>query len=269
MSGLLRRAYAVFKAYFLSEFARSRGFIYGLVGMALWITVFTMPIALFAGDDVNADEVAARIFVGIILFMFYGTASWDWAAELRWMINDGRIEYYIASGSGFTPHYVGILPVSFMWLGIALSVNYLVLSLLWSPPSIRIVDPLIFLYGFTLLLTCLIAYALILGGTMISSGVTGSVVEVISFILPIATGGLLPLRLMPEPLQLFALLTPFSYPAELVRYSMLGVEPVLELKVTILAGTLYVLVFLVLGVIYFKYQLKRAVREGFKTISMW
>lgn len=259
----------MFKAYFLSEFVRSRGFVYGLVGMALWITMFTTPIALFTTGDVEMSEIAARIFVGIMLFMFYGMASWDWAAELRWMINDGRIEYYIASGSGFIPHYIGVLPVSFMWLGIALAINYLVLSLLWSPPSIRFVNPLISLYGFALLLACLIAYALILGGTMISSGVTGSVVEIISFILPIATGGLLPLRLMPELIRLFALLTPFSYPAELIRYSILGIEPVLELEMTMLIGALYVTAFLTLGVFYFEYQLKKAKREGFKTISMW
>lgn len=269
MSKLFRRAYAIFKAYFLSEFMRSRGFMYGLVGMALWITMFTMPIALFTTSDVEASEITARIFVGIILFMFYGTASWDWAAELRWMINDGRIEYYVASGSGFAPHYIGILPVSFMWLGIALLINYLMLSILWSPPNIRVVNPLIFLYGFALLLACLMAYALILGGTMISSGVTGSVVEIISFILPMATGGLLPLRLMPEPLQLFALSTPFSYPAELVRYSILGIDPLLELETTVLIGTLYVVAFLVLGILYFKYQLKKTMKEGFRTISMW
>lgn len=269
MLKLLKRAYAVFKAYFLSEFVRSKGFVYGLVGMALWITMFAMPITLFTAGNIDVSDMATKIYVGILLFMFYSMASWDWAAELRWMINEGRIEYYIASGSGFLPHYLGILPVSFMWLGIALSVNYLLLSILWSPPIIKIGDPLILLYGFTLLVACLMAYALILGGTMISTGVAGFVVEVISFILPIATGGLLPLKLMPKPLQLFALLTPFSYPAELIRYSTLGAEPVLDVKVTILVGTTYATIFLLLGIFYFKYQLKKTLKEGFKAISMW
>lgn len=269
MLKLLRRTIAIFKAYFISEFIRSKGFIYGLIGMALWITMFSMPVMMFTGDNVNFNDVATRIFVGIMLFLFFSTASWDWAAEIRWMINEGRIEYYITTGSGFLPHYLGILPVSVMWLGIALLVNYILLSIIWSPPLIRIMDPAVFLFGFALFLMCLMGYALILGGTMISTSAVGFIVEIINFILPVATGGLFPLKMMPKPLQMFALLTPFSYPAELIRYSMLGIEPLMELKQTLLIGVIYSAIFLMVGVVYFKYQLKKALSEGFKSISMW
>ncbi|MEM0004866.1 MAG: ABC transporter permease [Desulfurococcaceae archaeon] len=269
MLGLLRRAYAVFKAYFVSEFIRSRGFIYGLMSMALWITMFSAPVIMFTGSDVNVNEVATRIFIGIMLFLFFSTASWDWAAEIRWMINEGRIEYYIASGSGFLPHYLGILPISILWLIIALIVNYILLSILWSPPTIRVLNLVLFIYGFALFLMCLMGYALILGGTMISTSAVGFIVEIINFVLPVATGGLFPLKLMPEPLQVFALLTPFSYTAELIRYSMLGIEPVVELNYLIITGSIYTMVFLLIGIGYFKYQLRKVLREGFKSISMW
>lgn len=269
MLKLFRRSYAVFKAYLKVELIRSRGFIYGLLSMIFWIVMFTMPIALFLGESSDLGEVSARIFVGVIVFMFYGMATWDWAAELRWMINDGRVEYYIASGSGFLPHYLGILPVSFMWLGISLTVNYAVLSLLWSPPKISSVKVLVFVYGFVMLILCLMGYALILGGTMVSTGVTGFIVEIVSFVLPIATGGLYPLKFSPKPLQIIALATPFSYPAEIIRYSLLGIEPVIDLQETIILSSIYIPLFLLAGVIYFRYQLKKALKEGFKTISMW
>jgi len=266
---LFRRAYAIFKAYFMVELVRSRGIVYGLLSMAMWIILFTMPIALFSSDTIELGDVSARIFTGVIVFMFYGMATWDWAAEIRWMINEGRVDYYIASGAGFLPHYLGLLPVSLMWLGISLTVNYTVLSLLWAPPKLLLVDPLIFIYGFLMLLLCLIGYALILGGTMLSTGVTGFIIEIVSFILPIATGGLLPLRYMPEPLKSIALATPFSYPAELIRFSLLGIEPVVGVWRTVVLSLLYVPLFLLIGIIYFKYQLRRSLREGFKTISMW
>ncbi|MEM4441061.1 MAG: ABC transporter permease, partial [Desulfurococcaceae archaeon] len=62
---------------------------------------------------------------------------------------------------------------------------------------------------------------------------------------------------------------PFSYPAEMIRYSILGIEPVLGLEKTVVIGTLYVFVFIAISSIYFKYQLNKALREGFKSISIW
>ncbi|MEM4718403.1 MAG: ABC transporter permease [Desulfurococcaceae archaeon] len=269
MLKLVRRASAVFKAYLLSELVRSRGFIYVLLNIALWITMFSLPAYMFVEEPASIDTVATNMFTGIMIFLFYSMASWDWAAEIRWMINDGRIEYYIATGAGFLPHYLGILPVSLIWLLTSLLVNYAMLSIIWTPPRIVIQNPLIFTYGFILLVLTLLAYALILGGTMISTGVAGFIVEIISFILPIATGGLIPLRSMPIMIQRFALLTPFSYPAEIIRDGFLGVEPVISIEALLLLGTIYVGLFTVLGIMYFKYQLRRAMKTGFKTVSMW
>lgn len=269
MLKLFRRANAILISYLKVELVRSKGFVYGLLSMALWILMFTSPLALFSEGATGLDEISGRIFVGIIVFMFYGMATWDWAVELRWMINDGRIEYYIASGSGFLPHYLGILPVSLMWLSLSLTVNYAVLSILWAPPKVMLVDIAVLVYGFAMLILCLMGYALILGGTMISTGVTGFIVEILSFVLPIATGGVLPLKLLPQPLQLIALATPFSYPAELVRYSLLGIEPIQGVEKTLVISLLYIPLFLLIGVTYFKLQLKRALKEGFKTMSLW
>ncbi|MEM1696952.1 MAG: ABC transporter permease [Desulfurococcaceae archaeon] len=268
-SKLLQKAYAVFKAYLLSEFLRSRGFIYGLVSLALWLSIFVLPMLLFIGETADPSWVSAGMFIGIMMFLFYSTASWEWAAELRWMISDGRIEYYVASGSGFLPHFLGVIPVSLIWLSLALFFNYVVLSAIITSPRLHVLNLPLFAYGLTLLIVCLMGYSLILGGTMISSGVSGFVVELISFVLPVATGGFLPLRMMPRQLQIFALCTPFSYPAEMIRYSILGIEPVLGLEKTVVIGTLYVFVFIAISSIYFKYQLNKALREGFKSISIW
>lgn len=269
MLKLARRAYAVFKAYFLSSFIRSRGFIYVLLSETLWIIVFILPLYMFMESPIEAEKASSYAFTWILIFMFYSIASWDWAAEIRWMINDGRIEYYIASGAGFTPHYLGSLPVTLIWLSISLLVNYLVLSMVWGPPKIVIYDPIVFITGFSILILVLLSYALFLGGTMISTGVTGFIVELISFILPIATGGLAPLRTLPEILQIIALLTPFSYPAELIRYSLLGVEPVIEVWRLMIIGVVYSILFALAGIMYFKIQLKKTMKTGFKTISMW
>lgn len=269
MLKLIRRAYAVFKAYALSDLVRSKGFVYGLISFSIWVILFMSPLTLFIDQTVNPQSMAAYGFTAILIFMFYGAATWDWAAELRWMVNDGRLEYYIASGSGFLPHYLGILPISLIWLAMAMLFNYIVLSIIWGPPLLIITDISMLICGFILLLINLMAYALILGGTVISSGVSGFIIEIIGFILPVATGGLTPLSKLPKTLQRFALLTPFSYPAEIIRYSVLGWNPIMDLQQLIARGIFSAIIFLLISLIYFRYQLKKIMKEGVRVTAMW
>jgi len=266
---LLRRSYAVLKAYVLSDLVRSKGFIYGSVSLALWITMFIAPMSLFMGREVDPSRAAAYGFTAVMIFLAYSAATWDWGAELRWLINSGVFEYYIASNSGFVAHYLGILPVSLMWVGAALAGNYLVLTLVFGPPALSVHDPLALVAGLGMLISVLVGYGLLLGGTLISTGSAGFLLEILTFILPIATGGLTPLSRLPKPFQLFALSTPFSYPAELVRYAMLGLEPVTPLHQLVAIGYPYALAFLFLGALYFKTQLRRILKEGVKPASLW
>lgn len=185
------------------------------------------------------------------------------------MINYGVLEYYIASNSGFLSHYLGIIPVLLTWLVIALGVNYIALTLLFGLVSMVMHDTIIFLIGLANPLIVLVGYSLILGGTVISSGVTGFVFDMIGFILPIATGGMSPLSKLPEAMRNFALLTPFSYLAELIRYGMLGWTPVLDTVATIVRGYVYGSAFLTVGILYFKYQYRKILREGVRAAALW
>jgi len=266
---LLRRAYAVFKAYTLNDLVRSKGFIYGLISFSLWILLFILPVQLFLPRDVDPSMVASYGFTAIFIFLSYSIATWDWGAELRWMINHGILEYYIVSNSGFLPHYLGLMPVSFIWLVVALSVNYLLLSIIYKPPVILIHDPVLFILSIIMLLMVLMGYALLLAGTMISSGTTGFIIELLSFILPISTGGLTPLSKLPESIRSFALSTPFSYPAELIRYSILGWKPVMDTTMMFVIGYLYAIAFILIGVVYFKIQFKKILREGVRVTTLW
>lgn len=259
---LANRAFAVLKAYALSDLVRSRGLFYGLMGISLWILLFTLPVTLFTDPGSEPGFLSTQIFTGIMVFLFYSAATWDWAAEIRWMINDGRLEYYIASGSGFLPHYLGIMPISFTWVFLSLGVTYLLLSLVLTPPVLVIRNWVLFLYGFTLLIMTLLGYALILGGTILSAGASGAIIEFLGFILPVATGGLTPLVRLPQQLRILALVTPFSYPAELLRHSLLGTPLVLSIGEVTLYGGVYALVFFTLSILYFKYQLRKVLREG-------
>ena len=260
---------AVLKAYFTAELLRNRGIVYGLLGLALWLALFLAPLTLFRSPSVSPGEVAAHALVAIAIFLAYSTATWDWAWQLRWLLFQGILEHVIASGRSVFVLYAGIVPISLMWYAAAMTVGYATLALLVAPPTFSCVDPALLALGAAMLMAVLFAYSMLLGGVTISTGTSGPIMEFVGWILPIATGGLVPLRALPRPVQVVALATPFSYPAEVLRYSLGLSLPVMEPGTTVLVGLLYSAAFLGLSILYFKAQLRKLLREGVKTAWMY
>lgn len=267
MKDLLRSARAVLVAYFVSELVRSKGLVYGLLSLGVWLSVFVLPATLFVkGDDMGL--LATGTLIGYAIFLAYSTATWDWAMLLRWLLQLGIFEYVITSGSPIISHYIGTIPVSAAWYAIALGIAYVIVRAFIGTPHISIVDPVTFIAGVIFLLTVLLAYSFILGGSVIAAGTVGPVVEFISWLLPIATGGMVPVSAIPQPLQIIAYLTPFSYPAELLRYSLGVSKTTLDLGVTLIVGGVYSTLFLALSTAYLRYQINKMLKEGIKTAAL-
>jgi ABC-2 type transport system permease protein len=266
---MFETVWAILKSYFTAELLRSHGLVFGLLSMALWITLFVMPIVLFAPPNTPGTIISGYIFTAVLVFMSYSMATWDWAWELRWLMMNGMLEHIIISGRSIFLHYVGVLPVSFTWLGLSLGIVYGLLTALIAPPLQTIHDPLSLLIGLTILLTVLFAHAMILGGTTVSTGTSGPVMEMIGWILPIATGGLTPLSRLPRILQLFALYTPYSYPAEIIRYGLIGSQPIISLQKEYLIGSIYGILYFIFSLFYFRIQLRKLLKEGPKTVAMY
>ncbi|MCS7099865.1 MAG: ABC transporter permease, partial [Sulfolobales archaeon] len=258
----------VLVAYFTAELIRSKGLVYGFLSVAVWLSMFVVPASLFIGEEV-ARPALTSILVGIAVFLAYSVATWDWALLLRWLIQLGVLEYVIASGSPIIAHYIGTVPVSIAWYLIALGVAYVVVSVFLGPPSVAVVDPLAFTAGACSLVLVLLAYSFILGGTVLSVGTAGPVVEFIAWILPIATGGVTPLAFMPKPIQIVAYLTPFSYPAELLRYSLGVLPPLLDPRLTMAIGISYSVAFFTTSFLYLNYQMKKLLKEGVKSVALF
>lgn len=268
MRNFLRSARAVLIAYFVSDLIRSRGLIYGLLSLAVWLSMFTVPASLFVRGGIAAT-ISTGILIGMAILLAYSTATWDWAMLLRWLIQLGVLEYVVASGSPILAHFLGTVPVSVTWYLIALGISYAIVSLFLGPPVVTLVDPVVFVAGVFSLLLVLLAYSLLLGGAILSAGTVGPVVEFISWLLPIATGGILPLELMPAAIRIFAYVTPFSYPAELLRYSLGVSRPAIEPGLAMVIGAFYSSSFLAISMVYLRYQLRKLLKEGVKTAALF
>jgi len=260
---------AVLSAYIKAELLRSKGFIIGAFSLMLWLVMFLAPAVLFRSPHISPEVISTYALVAIGIFVSYSAATWDWAWELRWLMYQGILEHVILSGESVFLLFAGILPVSLIWLTITMLGSYAVLTGIIAPPRIIVAEPAALLAGIASLAIVLVAYALLLGGVTISTGTSGPVMELIGWILPIATGGLVPLAALPKVVQYVALATPFSYPAELIRYGLGLTNPILEPALTTYIALSYSIGFLVFAVFFFNLQLKKILKEGVKTVAMY
>ena len=258
----------VFITYLKAELIRGKGAILGAISLMIWLVLFIAPVMLFKGVGTSVSEISAKAFVALMIFLSYTVATWDWAWELRWLNYQGILEYILASGRSILTHYLGLIPLSIIWFVGVTSLAYAMLSLLVAPPTLVIKSVTYLLLGFTQLLIILFSYSLILGSVTISTGSAGPMLEFLGWILPIATGGIIPLASLPKVIQLIALATPFSYPAELIRYSLSISSTVYNVYTEAIVGSAYSVTFLLISLLIFKTQIKKILREGIKSVAL-
>ncbi len=264
----IHKVLIVFKAYVKAELLRNRGFLYAILSLSLWLMLFLAPIMLFMPQNVSKSYVASCIFVAIAVFLAYTMATWDWAWQLRWLINNGVFEYVLASGSSIFILYAGVVPVSLIWYMFTLVTSYYILSFTIAKPELYIKHPLVLVISVLCLFLVLMGYSMLLGAVAIASGSAGPILEFLGWIMPIATGGITPLSTLPREIQLFALSTPFSYPAELLRFSLGISRPIIDPSLCIAIAILYSSLFLLTSISLFRHQLKKLLKEGIKSMAM-
>ncbi|MEL9909305.1 MAG: hypothetical protein QW389_06970 [Desulfurococcus sp.] len=256
-------------AYFKAEMLREHGFWISLIGFTLWGFLFIGPIVLFSPSSLDKQVTAGYTLVAMLVFSSYMTATWDWSSHLRWMLRSGVLEQAIVAGRSIYLYFIGLLPVSLMWLVIEVGEIYLLLTLLYAPPYLSVSDPLLFFTALAMILTVLVAHSLLLGASILASGTSNIIVEFLSWIIPIASGGLTPLASMPQQVQIVALATPYSYPAELLRHILLKAPVVMPTDKLILYGLPYALAYLIIALAVNHYALARIRRNGAPSIGMY
>ena len=265
---MIRAAITILKAYMVASLLRNKAMVISILQMALWMALFISPMILFSSPLTPKGVTAAYAFIAVLVFLSYNMAGWDWAWSLRQMMARGILEHFMISGRSFLLLYAGLMPVGLLWIGLGLGVVYAIMALLYAPPALTMYDPCALAIGLTILFTVLIAYSLVLGSSMLVSGTGGPVVELLSWILPIATGGLTPLVMYPPIMRYIALSTPFSYPAELIRYGLLGAPTALPVNELIMIGIPYSALFLTASYIVLRLSINKIRREGVRGLGL-
>ena len=265
----VRCAISTLRAYAISDLIRSKGLLFSFMGIAMWLILFILPLIFFAGEGYDKSTVATFIFSGLIVFNLYMVGTWDLGWEVRLLINQGIMEYLILTGRNPLIIYFGLIPLTIIWIGIVLAIGYWAVTLFVAPPRIVIVGFSELILASILLMLVILSYALVLASITMTAGTPSFIMELVSWILPIATGGFTPLSSLPSFLKVVALMTPFSYPAEALRYSIGASDPVMSPHLIFMIGYLYAILFLISALIIFKISLNKALKEGFKTVASW
>jgi ABC-2 type transport system permease protein len=265
----LRCAFLTLRAYLTSDLIRSKGFLFALMGIAIWLVLFVLPMIFFAGEGQDRSVISAYIFSGLLVFNLYMIATWDLGWEVRTLINQGVMDYIILTGRNPLIIYFGLVPLSIIWIMIIVTVGYGIVTAFVAPPKIMIASPTELLLASGLLMIVILSYALILASITMSAGTSGFIMELISWVLPLATGGFTPLSSLPPAMRTFALLTPFSYPAEALRYSIGVSQALINPAFIFTVGYVYGVIFFAGGLFAFRLSLNKARKEGFKTMASW
>ena len=231
-----------FKAIIWLHILRLWRYKYSAFNMALnttlWISIFLLGAIMFMPPE-KLPMGMPLIFWGITLWTILSNSVFLIGGWTNFYVSMGFIEEHMLTNTSPTHVLVGRAYTGLSVSGMAILLIYIVLSSLLGMGGEIVSDPLLLITGLIIFIIMSISYGLSLSALSFRTGVPGTLLDVSNFILFIIGGIATPVSMLPKPMDIIALLTPYSYPAEIVRYASIGYKPYLPLNITILIGIMY------------------------------
>ncbi len=118
----------------------------------------------------------------------------------------------------------------------------------------KIFNPFYLLVSFILIMLYALLYSLILSSIGLRLRIPGVMLDVLNIVVYIIGGIGVPLIKMPSQMRIIAFLIPYTYATELERFGVTGLAPFLGLGKTIVFGTLYLIVLLMISILIIRYS---------------
>ena len=270
MKNLSRRTLSRFYAMLWVNVLWRARYVYGSLNWALsdglWVTIYVLGVLAFTRPEQYSL---------VVPMVFWAVFAWTLISMPVWIIGNW-VKFYIAMGVYEEHELAGVDHAVFLSLRV-------IPSLIITIPSVLVV--MLFLYAVTgilpgavnpvLLSACLIlilvqatVYGLILPYLGLFTGTPAPLLDFFNFFLFIAGGIATPIASLPAPLQLFAIATPYSHPAELMRASIVAnYKPYLGFLGEVFASTAYTLLLVLVFVVSRRLVTRKIRREGVKGIG--
>jgi len=214
----------------------------------LWILVLFIPILLFLPPGQWSNPTYIQYFYwGMVFWTIISSALWSFGMSIRREQQMGTIELLFLSNSSRLTLFAGRLATRFISLVTDLLVMALTIYLFFNT-TVVIIDPLLLIFYLTLSIFLSLGFGMIYGGIVLKLKNPNALNNILQFIIMGLGGIFIPVQMLPEPLKKIALVFPFSYSVDLVRYAAMGTSTILPLYEEILIVILSTIVFNIIGI---------------------
>ena len=232
----------------------------------LWLSIYILGVLTFASPS-EYQLIVPMVFWAVAAFGLMSTPVWTIGNWMKYYVNTGVFEeheLYNVSHSAFLA--LRSLPSIVLTLA-SLAVAWVFLRELTGINPMRVEDPLLLVFGLSFILLLATLYSLIIAFLSLYTEAPGPLLDFMNLLLFIIGGIAAPVERLPGPLKTVAIITPYSHPAEIIRYASVGYEPYLGLAREIIATIGYTLLLALLVIIISRKAIDKAKREGVKGIG--
>ncbi len=248
----MRNLKAIIYLHLLRTWRYKLSFINSTLNITLWMSIFILGAILFVPKNL-LPQTAPVIFWGILIWNILSSSVWYIAGWTIWfLISTGLIEEHYLHGVGMLRFLSGRLITITIQVAMATPLVY-VLLLYAAKTSFPLVSSASYLLLGILCFTMIsLSYALILSVIAMRTSVPGPLLDFSNILFFVIGGIAVPLANLYEPIRIIALFTPFSHPAEIVRYGAIGIVPYIGLEREVLITVFLALFLFSVAVIIFR-----------------
>ncbi len=258
------------KAYIWAHLLRTVRYKFSLVNWGvvdfLWMSIYMLAILAFSKPS-QYGEVVPLVFWTIVAFSLMSTPVWTIGNWMNFYVNIGVFEVNEISNVN---HLVFLLFRALPSLPVTAVSAAGASLLLYSSTGInplRTENLLLCLFSLGMIFLIALFYSLIIAFSSLATSTPAPLLDFMNFFLFFAGGIAVPIRSLPKPLRIIALATPYSYPSEILRYAVSGLEPYLSLKTDLTITLLYTAFIILIASTIASITLKSVKKRGLKGIG--
>ncbi|MEB3846901.1 MAG: ABC transporter permease [Desulfurococcales archaeon] len=232
----------------------------------LWVTIYVLGALAFTPPS-HYNAVVPMVFWAVIAWTFMSLSVWVIGNWVRFYISMGVYDEHELAGVDHAM-FLSFRVIPLLILTI-LSVSVVALFIyIVTEVAPTILNPGLLALSLAVILLQSTIYGLILAYASMVTEAPAPLLDFLNFFLFVAGGIAVPIQRLPGMLKALALLTPYSYPSELLRLSVVpGYKTYLPPALDAIVMTLYTTGLLLLFLLVRSRVREKARREGVRGIG--
>lgn len=246
------KTYVRYPAWILSD----------VISTPIWIIMLLLPILLFLPREEWSDPTTYQYFYwGMVFWSVISMAMWSVGMAIRWEQNLGTIEWLFLSNANRVVLFASRVINRIVDLTISSLYMALLMYLMFNAPIT--VKNLSLLVAFMLLsMAVSLGIGAVYGAAILKLKEPGALSNVLQFVILGLSGIFFPIQRLPEFLRVVALLIPYTYCVDLVRFSAMGTPTLLPLHQEIALVVVLAVVLNYAGILALKIVERNMKRTG-------